>query len=156
VAAIDPDLPIFQILDMEGVIARQTFFYTIFGKLFMAFGFAALFLAAVGLYGVMSFAVAQRTQEMGVRMAHGARSRQLIGLVMRKGARQLGIGLGIGLGLAILAAGQVQFILFEVNARDPVVFGLVVATLGVAGLLASFVPARRVTKVDPVTALTPS
>ena len=156
VAAIDPDLPIFQILDMEGVIARQTFFYTIFGKLFMAFGFAALFLAAVGLYGVMSFAVAQRTQEMGVRMAHGAMGRQLIGLVMRKGARQLGIGLGIGLGLAILAAGQVQFILFEVNARDPVVFGLVLATLGAAGFLASFVPARRVTKVDPVTALTPS
>ena len=156
VAAIDPDLPIFQILDMEGVIARQTFFYTIFGKLFMAFGFAALFLAGVGLYGVMSFAVAQRTQEMGVRMAHGARGRQLIGLVMRRGARQLGIGLGIGLGLAVLAAGQVQFILFEVSARDPVVFGLVLATLAGAGFLASFLPARRVTRVDPVAALTPS
>jgi ABC-type antimicrobial peptide transport system permease subunit len=68
----------------------------------------------------------------------------------------MGIGLGIGLGLAILAAGQVQLILFEVNARDPVVFGLVLATLGGAGFLASFLPARRVTRVDPVAALTPS
>lgn len=123
---------------------------------FMAFGFAALFLAGVGLYGVMSLAVAQRTQEMGVRMAHGAQGGQLIALVMRRGAVQLGIGMGIGLLLAVLVAGQIQFILFEVNARDPSVFGLVLATLTVAGFLASFIPARRVTKVDPVTALTPT
>jgi putative ABC transport system permease protein len=155
VAAVDPNLPIFQILDMQGVIDRQTFFYTIFGKLFMAFGFAALFLAGVGLYGVMSFAVAQRTQEMGVRMAHGAQARQLIALVMGRGARQLGIGLGIGLALAVLAAGQVQVLLFEVDARDPVVFGAVLVTLAASGFMASFIPARRVTKVDPVTALTP-
>lgn len=122
----------------------------------MAFGFAALFLAGVGLYGVMSLAVAQRTQEMGVRMAHGAQGGQLIALVMRRGAVQLGIGMGIGLLLAVLVAGQIQFILFEVNARDPSVFGLVLATLTVAGFLASFIPARRVTKVDPVTALTPT
>ncbi|MFC1791333.1 ABC transporter permease [Gemmatimonadota bacterium] len=155
VTSIDPNLPIFQVLDMEGVIARQTFFYTIFGKLFMAFGFAALFLAGVGLYGVMSFAVAQRTQEMGVRMAHGAQGRQLIALVMKRGAAQVGIGMGIGLVLAVLVAGQVQFLLFEVNARDPGVFGLVLGTLAAAGFLATFIPARRVTKVDPVTALTP-
>jgi predicted permease len=155
VASIDPNLPIFQVMSMEGVIERQTWFYNVFGTLFMAFGFAALFLAAVGLYGVMAFAVAQRTQEMGVRMAHGAQGRQLIALVMRKGARQLAVGLGIGLGLAVLAAGQLQLILFEVNARDPSVFAAVIATLACAGLVASFIPARRVTKVDPVTALTP-
>ncbi|MFG1690975.1 ABC transporter permease [Gemmatimonadota bacterium] len=155
VASIDPNLPIFRVMSMEGVIERQTWFYNVFGTLFMAFGFAALFLAAVGLYGVMAFAVAQRTQEMGVRMAHGAQGRQLIALVMRKGARQLAVGLGIGLGLAVLAAGQLQMILFEVNARDPSVFAAVIATLACAGLVASFIPARRVTKVDPVTALTP-
>lgn len=155
VAAIDPNLPIFQVLDMDGVIDRQTFFFTVFGKLFMAFGFAALFLAGVGLYGVMSFAVAQRTQEMGVRMAHGAQGNQLITLVMRRGMAQLAIGVGIGLALAVLVAGQVQSILFEVSARDPGVFGLVLTTLAATGLLASFIPARRVTRVDPVTALTP-
>ena len=155
VASIDPNLPIFRVMSMEGVIERQAWFYNVFGTLFMAFGFAALFLAAVGLYGVMAFAVAQRTQEMGVRMAHGAQGRQLIALVMRKSARQLVVGLGIGLGLAVLAAGQLQMILFEVNARDPSVFAAVIVTLASTGLLASFIPARRVTKVDPVTALTP-
>jgi predicted permease len=155
VGTIDPNLPIFQVMSMEGVIDRQTWFYNVFGKLFMVFGFTALFLAAVGLYGVMAFAVVQRTPEMGVRMAHGAEGRQLIALVMRKGATQLVVGLGIGLGLAVLVAGQLQMLLFEVNARDPIVFATVVATLAVAGLLASFIPARRVTKVDPVTALTP-
>jgi len=155
VASIDPNLPIFQILSMEGVIDRQTFFFSVFGTLFMAFGFAALFLAAVGLYGVMSFAVAQRTQEMGVRMALGARGPQLISLVMRKGAVQLAIGLGIGLVIAVLAAGQLQIILFDMNARDPGVFAAVLVTLAATGLLASFIPARRVTAVDPVAALTP-
>jgi predicted permease len=155
VTAVDPNLPIFQVMSMEGVIDRQTFFYTIFGKLFVAFGFAAFFLAAVGLYGVMSFAVARRTQEMGVRMAHGAGDRQLIALVMRKGFFQLAVGLSIGLAFAVLVVGRLQFLLFEVNARDPLAFGLVVATLAGAGLLASFIPARRVTRVNPVTALTP-
>jgi ABC-type antimicrobial peptide transport system permease subunit len=138
------------------VIDRQTFFFSVFGKLFMAFGFSALFLAAVGLYGVMSFAVAQRTQEMGVRMALGAEGRQLVGLVMRKGAVQLATGLGLGLALAVLAAGRLQIILFEVNARDPAVFATVLFTLAGAGLLASFIPAKRVTRVDPVSALTPA
>jgi len=155
VGAIDPNLPIFDVMSMGGVIDQQTWFYNVFGKLFMVFGFTALFLAAVGLYGVMSFAVVQRTPEMGVRMAHGAQGRQLIALVMRKGATQLVVGLGIGLGLAVLAAGQLQMLLFEVNARDPSVFATVMVTLAAAGLLASFIPARRVTKVDPVAALTP-
>jgi putative ABC transport system permease protein len=109
----------------------------------------------LSLYGVMSFAVARRTQEMGVRMAHGAGDRQLIALVMRKGFFQLTVGLSIGLAFSVLVVGQLQFLLFEVNARDPLAFALVVGTPAGAGLLASFIPARRVTKVDPVTALTP-
>ncbi|MCZ6918638.1 MAG: hypothetical protein O7I93_17825, partial [Gemmatimonadetes bacterium] len=71
------------------------------------------------------------------------------------GVVQLVVGLGVGLGLAVAAAGPLQLVLFEVNARDPVVFGTVVATLAVIGLLASFVPARRITSVEPVAALTP-
>ena len=155
VMAVDPNLPIFDVMDMPGVVERFTWFYSVFGTLFMAFGAAALFLASVGLYGVMSFAVARRTQEMGIRMAMGAQGRELVKLMLKKGIVQLAIGLIIGLGIAALAAGPLQFVLFEVDARDPFVFGAVVATLGAVGVLASFIPARRVTTVDPVTALTP-
>jgi len=155
VMAVDPNLPIFDVMDMPGVVERFTWFYSVFGTLFMAFGAAALFLASVGLYGVMSFSVARRTQEMGIRMAMGARGSELVKLMLKKGVVQLAIGLVMGLGIAVLAAGPLQFVLFEVKARDPMVFGAVVATLGVVGVLASFIPARRVTTVDPVTALTP-
>jgi predicted permease len=155
VTSIDPNLPIFRVMSMDGVIDRITWFYGVFGTMFVAFGCAALFLAAVGLYGVMSFAVARRTQEMGIRMALGAQGGQLVKLIMRKGVIQMVIGLGIGLLLAVLTANPLQIVLYEVNARDPVVFGLVIITLAFTGMLASLVPARRVTKVDPVTALTP-
>ena len=119
----------------------------------MSFGFSALFLAAAGLYGVMSFAVTQRTREMGVRSALGAQGLHLIALVMRKSIVQLAVGLVLGLVIALLASGALQPILYHVNPRDAVVFVGVIVTLAVASLLASFLPARRVTKIDPVTAL---
>ena len=153
VMSIDADLPIYQAMAMNGVIDRQTWIYGLFGRLFMVFGFAALFLAAVGLYGVMSFSVTRRSHEMGVRMALGARGGELVWLVLKKGIVQLAIGLAIGLGLAALATRPLQFILYNVGARDPAVFGAVAATLALVGLAASFIPARRVTRVDPVIAL---
>ena len=119
----------------------------------MVFGFVALFLASVGLYGVMSFAVNRRTQEMGIRMALGGHGGALVRLVMKRGLIQLAVGMALGIGIAALAAGPLQIILFEVNARDPFVFGVVVIALALTGLLASLIPARRVTKVDPVVAL---
>jgi ABC-type antimicrobial peptide transport system permease subunit len=85
----------------------------VFGTLLMAFGAVALPLASVGLYGVMSFVVARRTQEMGIRMAMGARGGELAKLMLNKGVVQLAIGLVIGLGIAALAAGPLQFVLFE-------------------------------------------
>ena len=103
---------------MRRVIDRQTWFYTTFGTFFMAFGICALFLAAAGLYGVMSFAVTQRTREMGVRSALGAQGAQLIVLVMRKSVIQLAIGLVLGLALALLASGALQPVLYHVNPRD--------------------------------------
>ena len=153
VMSIDADLPIYQAMEMNGVIDRQTWIYGLFGKLFMVFGVAALFLAAVGLYGVMSFSVARRSHEMGVRMALGARGGELVWLVLKRGVVQLAIGLGIGLGLAALATRPLQFILYNVGARDPAVFGAVAATLALVGVAASLIPARRVTRVDPVIAL---
>jgi putative ABC transport system permease protein len=153
VASLDADLALYEISTMRSVIDRQTVFYSVFGNFFMAFGFSALFLASAGLYGVMSFAVTQRTREMGVRSALGARGRQLIVLVMRKSVLQLAIGLVLGLSLAAAAAGLLQPVLYHVNPRDVVVFGGVVAALTLTTLGASFLPALRVTKIDPVRAL---
>jgi ABC-type antimicrobial peptide transport system permease subunit len=101
----------------------------------------------------MSFAVTQRTREMGVRSALGAQGTQLVALVMRKSIIQLAVGLAIGLVLALVASGALQPVLYHVNPRDAAVFAGVIATLAAASLFASFLPARRVTKIDPVLAL---
>ena len=120
----------------------------------LAAGYALLGpFAAAGLYGVMSFSVTQRTREMGVRSALGARGAQLVALVMRRSVVQLAIGLAIGLALALLASGALQPVLYRVDPRDAGVFGAVIVTLAFASLIASFLPARRVTRIDPVVAL---
>ena len=153
VASLDADLAIYDVSTMAEVIKRQTWFYTVFGTFFMAFGSCALFLASAGLYGVMSFAVTQRTREMGVRSALGAQGGQLVRLVMTRSVIQLAIGLTLGLLLGLAAAGPLQPVLYNVNPRDPVVLLTVLAALIVSSLLASFLPAWRVTKIDPVVAL---
>jgi predicted permease len=155
IASMDPNLPIYDVLSMEQVIHEQTWFYTVFGTLFMIFGFVALFLAAVGLFGVMSFSVSQRTREMGIRMALGAYNGRLITLAMRRGLMQLSIGIVIGIVLAVLATQPLSIVLYDVNARDPVIFGGVVLSLALTGILATYIPAKRVTRIDPVAALTP-
>jgi predicted permease len=154
VESLDRNLPIYEVLSMTDVIAKETWFYWIFGSVFMVLGFVALLMATIGLYGVMSFAVNRRTQEMGIRLALGADAPSLVRLVMRRGAVQMGVGILLGIGLAALAAGPLAVLLYRADPRDPAVFGLVVLALALTGLLASFLPARRVTKVDPVMALT--
>ena len=153
VASLDPDLAIYEIETLARVIDRLTWFYTVFGTFFTAFGICALLLAAAGLYGVMSFSVTQRTREMGVRSALGAPGRLLVALVMRRSVVQLGLGLFLGLAIALLASGPLQIVLYHVDPRDTGVFALVVATLTLAALTATFIPARRVARIDPVIAL---
>ncbi len=153
VTSLDPNLAIYEISTMRVVIDRQTWFYTVFGTFFMAFGICALFLAVAGLYGVMSFAVTQRTREMGVRSALGAPGRQLILLIMRKSLVHLAIGLFLGWGIALLASGFLQPVLYHVDPRDPAVLVTVLVALASASVFASFLPAYRVTKIDPVIAL---
>jgi ABC-type antimicrobial peptide transport system permease subunit len=119
----------------------------------MTFGICALLLAAAGLYGVMAFAVTQRTREMGVRSALGARKAQLIALVMRRSVIQLAIGVVLGLGLALVASGALRPLLYRVSPRDVTVFAGVVMMLIVISLLATLLPASRVSKIDPVKAL---
>lgn len=154
VAAVDRDQPIFGVHTMAQIMWLQRMYYNIFGVLFVAFGAVALFLAAAGLYGVMSFAVTGRTREMGVRSALGASGPRLVALVMRRSVIQVGVGLVLGLGLGLAASSPLEPVLYRVNPRDPVVVSLVVFVLAIVALAASALPAWRVTKIDPVTALT--
>ena len=153
VRSVDTDLPIYSVFSMDERIKRDAWFYNVFGTLFIVFGAAALFMASVGLYGVLSFSVSRRTQEMGIRMALGATARDVIKLVLRQGLAQLGVGLAIGLAMAFGLSNIVAFIMFDVQPRDPMVFGSIVVVITLVGLLASFVPARRATRVDPMEAL---
>ena len=153
VASADADTPIYFVQSLEDAIAQSTWFFRIFGNLFVAFGLAALFLASVGLYGVMSFSVGHRVSEMGVRMALGAQSREVMGLILRQGMGQIALGLLFGAGLAYLLARSLTMILYQVRPWDPATFLGVLTILVVTGLAASAVPAFRATRVDPMVAL---
>jgi predicted permease len=154
VGAADADTPIYFVQTLEQAMEQNLWFYRIFGNLFLAFGLAALFLASVGLYGVMSFSVSHRVGEMGVRMALGARAAQVVGLILRQGLAQITVGLVVGTGLAVLFARGLTLVLYQVEPFDPVTYLAVLALLLVTGLGASAIPALRATKVDPMTALT--
>jgi ABC-type antimicrobial peptide transport system permease subunit len=118
-----------------------------------AFGVVALLLAAVGLYGVVAFAVAQRTREIGIRVALGAKGGEVLGLMLRQGMTLAGIGLAVGLPLAFIVAKLISGLLLGAGAADPLAFVAAAATLGFVTLLASYVPARRASRVDPMEAL---
>jgi putative ABC transport system permease protein len=122
-------------------------------RMFLAFGAMALALAAIGLYAVISFAVAQRTQELGVRVALGARGVDLLRLVVGEGVRVTLGGVALGMMIALLASRGISDLLFGVSPRDPLVFGIVALTLIVVGILASAIPASRASRVDPNVAL---
>jgi ABC-type antimicrobial peptide transport system permease subunit len=123
--------------------------------MFTIFGLCALFLAAVGLYGVMSFSVHQRRQEMGVRMALGAAPGAILRLVLGKGTRQLGIGTAVGLALGWMIARPLSAVTYGVDVADPLVYSTIVVTLGLTGLAATVLPARAATRADPVEAIRP-
>ncbi len=153
VLGVDQDLPIYWVRTLEETIAGNTWFYYVFGTLFMVFGGVALFLATIGLYGVMAFAVSRRTSELGVRMALGAQTRDVLRLVLRQGLLQLAIGLVLGLVLAAGLANMLQIILFDVEPRDPMIFLGIIGVLTATGLLASLIPAQRASRIDPLVAL---
>ena len=153
VASLDADIPIYWTYSMAEALARPLWFIRVFGTMFMIFGFIALFLASIGLYAVMAFSVSRRTREVGIRMALGARAADVVRMIFRQGLWQLGIGLALGLALALGVSRLLTIILFDVQPRDPAVFGGVVGVLLLAGLLACLVPARRATRVDPLVAL---
>ncbi len=153
VQAVNADTPIYFVDTAAGRIAENTWIYNIFGVLFVVFGFVALFLASVGLYAVMAFSVSRRTPEVGIRMALGAASSQVLALILRQGLTQIASGIILGFGLAILVGKALQLVLFQVGAADPFTFVVVPLVLAGAGVLACLVPALRATRVDPVVAL---
>ncbi|MEO5568339.1 MAG: FtsX-like permease family protein, partial [Gemmatimonadaceae bacterium] len=153
VASLDADIPLYWVYPLRQAIGRPLWFIRVFGTMFMIFGFIALFLAAIGLYAVMSFSVSRRTREVGIRMALGARGQDVVRMIFRQGAIQLGVGMGFGLVLALGVSQLLKILLLDVQPRDPYIFSGVVVTLVAAGLLACLIPARRATKVDPLTAL---
>jgi predicted permease len=152
-SALDPDIPIYNVYGMDAAVARNVWHVRVFGGLFMVFGVAALLLAAIGLYAVMAFSVSRRVREVGIRIALGARTTHVLGLVFRTGLIQLGVGMTLGLGLAALVSRLVAGVLFDVQPRDPVTFAMVVGVLSAAGLLACYIPARRAAHVDPLSAM---
>jgi putative ABC transport system permease protein len=125
----------------------------VFGALFVSFGAAALFLASIGLYGVMSFSVSTRRREMGVRMAVGAEAKDVIGLVMRQGMTQTALGLVFGTIFALAVSRLLAALLFDVKPRDPLIFSGIVAVLLVTAVLACWIPALRAAAVDPIEAM---
>ncbi len=153
IRAADPGLPVFQVQTME-LLRRLGFWqYKLFGWMFSIFGAVALALAAVGVYGVLAYSVAQRTQEIGVRVALGARARDVLGLVVGHGVRLALLGVGLGLLGAFAVTRVLVSVLFEVSPSDPLSFTAVALFLVGVAIVASYVPARRATKVDPMVAL---
>jgi ABC-type antimicrobial peptide transport system permease subunit len=153
IGRIDPDQPISKLGTLDYFIQEAFWLLTILGSIFTGFGLSALFLAAVGLYGVMANSVTQRTREMGVRRALGADGSSILTLVLKAGLRQVVPGLALGGGLAFLASRSLAAVLFRVEPRDPATFVAVTGVLLAVGLLATLVPAIRATRMDPVEAL---
>jgi ABC-type antimicrobial peptide transport system permease subunit len=153
VRAIDPTLPVARVASMNDVVAgavtRERFSALLLG----VFAAAALLLAAVGLYGVMAYLVAQRTAEVGIRIALGGRPADVRRLVVRQGVGIAAAGLGAGLLGALALSRSLARLLYEVRPTDPVTYvGIALLLLGVAAA-AAYVPARRATRIDPVSAL---
>jgi predicted permease len=151
--ALEPDLPLFQIQTMDNLMAQLRFSFRVFGGMFAIFAVIALVLSAVGLYAVTAYSVAQRTQEIGVRMALGAQPKQVLWLVMRRALLQLGIGLPIGVGGAFAVGRLMQSVLAQTSGRDPLTIGAIAVVMCLVSLAACFWPARRATRLDPVAAL---
>lgn len=153
VQAVDADQPVFAIETLSAVFANERVVYQIFATLFGVLAAIGLTLSAVGVYGVIAYAVTQRTQEIGVRMAIGARRWDVSWMFVKRALVQLALGLGIGLPAAIALAIVARFQLVEIEPTDPLTFVAITLVLAAVSLTACLVPARKASRVDPVTAL---
>jgi predicted permease len=151
--AVDPAVPVFDVTSLNDIIAASLFAQRISASLLGVLGNVALLLAAVGLYGVMAYSVAQRTNEIGIRMALGALSRDVLRLVLGQAAKLAMMGVVVGIAVALALTRLMSTLLFGVSATDPTTFAGVALLLVVVALAASYIPVRRAMKLDPVVAL---
>jgi putative ABC transport system permease protein len=153
IAALNKDQAVFNVRTMEQIVAQSVVARRFSMLLLTVFAIVALALASLGIYGLMSYAVAQRTREIGVRMALGAQSGNVLRLVIGQGMKLALTGVALGLGASVALTRLIRTLLFGVSATDPVTFGSIALLLTLVALLACYLPARLATKVDPLVAL---
>lgn len=153
VGAIDPSVAVTRVLTMRAMMARHYSYNSLLADVLAVFALIALVIAASGIYGVVSYGVAQRTQEIGVRMALGAKYHTVVRMVIIDGARMAAIGVMLGIAGAWFTGRTLAFLLYGVTPRDPVTLIVVALALGAVALAASYFPARRAGRVEPVVAL---
>jgi putative ABC transport system permease protein len=151
--SVDRSLPLASLQSMEANIAGSVSRPRFLALLLAIFAGVALALAAVGTYGVLSYSVAERSKEIGIRVALGARTRSVMGMVLRDGMAVAAIGLAVGVGGALFLTRLMESMLFGVSRTDPVTFLAAPAVLALVALAACYIPARRATRVDPIEAL---
>jgi predicted permease len=150
---MDPDVPLTDVETMEGYVDQAMAGSRAMGRLLTVFGAVALFLSAIGIFGVMSFSVVQRLREIGIRMALGARQGDVVRMVSRQGLALALAGVAVGLIAAFGLTRVMSSILYDVSAADPLTYGAFALFLVGVSLLAAWLPARRATRVDPVIVL---
>ncbi len=153
VHSIDKDLPVFSIRSMDQLLVNSLGQRRLMLVLLVSFAALALLLATIGIYGVISYSVRQRTQEIGIRMALGAQRRDVLKMILIEGARLSLLGVVIGMGAALALTSWMESLLFEVRPTDPLTYTLIAVVLSLVALFACYLPARRATKVDPMVAL---
>jgi len=153
VQGVDRDLALTSVTTLEQVVSDALGDHRFRTVLLSAFASTALFLAALGIYGVLAYAVSQRSRELGIRLALGARPREVFAMVVRDGMRPVIAGGIVGVAGAVASSVVIKTLLFGVAAIDPATYGVALATLGAVALVACAMPARRATRVDPIIAL---
>ena len=153
IAEVDGDQPVANVQTMESRVSASVAQPRLQMIVLSVFAALAALLAALGIYGVMSYAVTQRQHEIGIRLALGAARREVVGLILRQGLQMIAIGLAIGLAAALAVSGVLRALLFGVSTTDPAVFAAIVVLLSVSAWLATYVPARRAARMDPLATL---
>jgi ABC-type antimicrobial peptide transport system permease subunit len=151
--SIDKDVPLYGMRTMETQIAGTLSPERMLASVSTILGVLAIILAMVGLYSILANAVAQRTREIGIRMALGAEQRQVIGMVLRDTLKMVAIGVAVGIPVSLAASRWITSYLYGIKRQDPITYAAIVGLLALAGLTAAYVPSRRASKVDPMVVL---
>jgi putative ABC transport system permease protein len=150
---LDADMPLYNIRTMDDILSQRNWPYRIFGTLFTVFALIALLISAVGIYAVAAHGVGLRRQEIGVRMAFGAKHGDIVWLILRQGIKRIAVGIVLGLLAAFGVSRVLASVLVDGSTTDPATFAAISVLLAAVTLLACFIPARRATRLDPVDAL---